>query len=242
MKIEDILKKIDGKELSKIFLLKISEIANLDSERFERIGKPEAVLAEFKTGDEIREIVKRCVEEDKPILLTRLKEEHFEVLKDFNLRVNRKARTASYKRMDENAGKVAILAAGTSDIQVAEEAKETAEFLGLKTLTFYDVGIAGIHRLIEPLSRIKEEDVDSIIAVAGMEGALPSVVAALVDIPVIAVPTSVGYGTHLGGFTALFSMLQSCSSGVAVVNIDNGFGAAVFAYLISRRVNRFRLI
>ena len=240
MKIEDILKKLDGKDLSKIFLLKILEIANLDSGRFKRIGKPEAVLAEFKSKDEIREIVKRCIEDDRPILLTRLREEHFEVLKDFDLRVNRKARTASYKRMGENAGKVAILAAGTSDIQVAEEAKETAEFLGLKTLTFYDIGIAGIHRMIEPLSKIREEDVDSIIAVAGMEGALPSVVAALVDIPVIAVPTSVGYGTHLGGFTALFSMLQSCSSGVAVVNIDNGFGAAVFAYLISRRVNRFR--
>ena len=240
MKIEDILKRIDGKDLSKIFLLKIAEIANLDIERSERIGKPEAVLAEFKTGEEIREIVERCVEEDRPILLTRLKEEHFEVLRDFDLKVNRRARTASYKRMGENEGNVAILAAGTSDISVAEEAKETAEFLGLKTLTFYDVGIAGIHRLIEPLSKIKEEDVDSIIAVAGMEGALPSVVAALVDIPVIAVPTSVGYGTHLGGFTALFSMLQSCSSGVAVVNIDNGFGAAVFAYLISKRVNRFR--
>jgi len=240
MKIEDILKRIDGKDLSKIFLLKIAEIANLDIERSERIGKPEAVLAEFKTGEEIREIVERCVEKGRPILLTRLKEEHFEVLRDFDLKVNRRARTASYKRIGENEGNVAILAAGTSDISVAEEAKETAEFLGLKTLTFYDVGIAGIHRLIEPLSKIKEEDVDSIIAVAGMEGALPSVVAALVDIPVIAVPTSVGYGTHLGGFTALFSMLQSCSSGVAVVNIDNGFGAAVFAYLISKRINRFR--
>ncbi len=236
--IEEILKKLDGKEISELFLSKISEIANLDLNRDERIGKPEAILSEFKSKEEIFEITKRYIEADKPLLLTRLRDEHFEVLKDFKLKINRKARTASYKKLASNVGKVAILAAGTSDSGVAEEAKETAEFLGLEVLKFYDVGIAGIHRLIEPLTKIKEEDVDSIIAVAGMEGALPSVISALVDIPVIAVPTSVGYGTHLKGFTALFSMLQSCSSGVAVVNIDNGFGAAVFAYLISKRVRR----
>ncbi len=236
--IEELLKKIDGKDISKIFLVKIAEIANLDLQRAERIGKPEAVLAEFKSKEEIYEIVKNYVENGKPLLLTRLKDEHFSVLKEFDLKLNRKARTAAYKKLAENVGKVAILAAGTSDIGVAEEAKETAEFLGLEVLKFYDVGIAGIHRLIEPIAKIKESDVDSIIAVAGMEGALPSVVAALVDIPVIAVPTSVGYGTNLKGFTALFSMLQSCSSGVAVVNIDNGFGAAVFASLISKRIRR----
>ncbi|RLI84554.1 MAG: nickel pincer cofactor biosynthesis protein LarB, partial [Archaeoglobales archaeon] len=131
-------------------------------------------------------------------------------------------------------GKVAILTAGTSDIPVAEEAAETAEFLGMDVIKFYDVGVAGIHRLVEPIERIKREKVNAIIVIAGMEGALPSVVAGLIDKPVIAVPTSVGYGVNLGGLTALFAMLQSCSSGVAVVNIDNGFGAAVFAYLIAR--------
>ena len=109
----------------------------------------------------------------------------------------------------------------------------TAEFLGLDVIKFYDVGIAGIHRIIEPIAKILEERVDSVIVIAGMEGALPSVIAGILDVPVIAVPTSVGYGVNLGGIATLFSMLQSCSSGIAVVNIDNGFGAAVFAYLIS---------
>jgi hypothetical protein len=140
----------------------------------------------------------------------------------------------------EGVGKVAILTAGTSDIKVAEEAAMTAEFLGLEVKKFYDVGVAGLHRLIRPLKEIINSDVDSIIVVAGMEGALPSVVAGLVDLPVIAVPTSVGYGVSMEGLTTLFSMLQSCSSGVAVVNIDNGFGAAVFASMISRIRNRSR--
>jgi len=126
------------------------------------------------------------------------------------------------------------LTAGTADIGVAEEARVTAEFLGLEVLRFYDVGVAGLHRIVEPVRIIRENNVDSVIVVAGMEGALPSVIAGLLDIPVIAVPTSVGYGVHLKGISTLFAMLQSCPSGVAVVNIDNGFGAAVFAYLISR--------
>jgi len=133
----------------------------------------------------------------------------------------------------QKMGKVAILTAGTADIPVAEEASMTAEFLGLDVIKFYDVGIAGIHRIIEPIAKILEERVDSVIVIAGMEGALPSVIAGILDVPVIAVPTSIGYGVNLGGIATLFSMLQSCSSGIAVVNIDNGFGAAVFAYLIS---------
>ncbi|RLI74880.1 nickel pincer cofactor biosynthesis protein LarB, partial [Archaeoglobales archaeon] len=122
-------------------------------------------------------------------------------------------------------------------IPVAEEAATTAEFLGIEVFKFYDVGVAGLHRLIEPIKKIKNEEVDVVIAIAGMEGALPSVVAGLIDLPIIAVPTSVGYGVNLKGISTLFAMLQSCSSGVAVVNIDNGFGAAVFASLIIRRIN-----
>lgn len=236
--VEELLKKLDGKEISKIFIEKILESVNFDHQRHLRAGKPEAVLSEFKSVEEVVEIARRRIEEKKPVFFTRLTEEQADELEKLGLVVNRRARTARYLRLDENSGKVAIFSAGTSDIPVAEEARETADFLGLEVLKFYDVGVAGLHRLIEPLETLSKEDVDSIIVVAGMEGALPSVIAGLVDIPVIAVPTSVGYGTNLNGFTALFSMLQSCSSGVAVMNIDNGFGAGVFAYLISKRVRK----
>ncbi|AKG90940.1 NCAIR mutase {PurE}-like protein [Geoglobus ahangari] len=239
--IEELLKKLDGKTISKIFLERLAEGINLDHMRHLRAGKPEAVLAEFKTVDEVVEIAKKCVSEKRPVLFTRVTAEQSTALSELGLAINERARTARHMRLEEESGKVAIFAAGTSDIPVAEEAKETAEFLGMEVLRFYDVGVAGIHRLIEPLEVLSKEDVDSVIVVAGMEGALPSVVAGLVDLPVIAVPTSVGYGTSLKGFTALFSMLQSCSSGVAVVNIDNGFGAAVFAHLISKRVRKKRL-
>ncbi|MBE8540622.1 nickel pincer cofactor biosynthesis protein LarB [Geoglobus acetivorans] len=235
---QELLKKLDGKKISRIFLSKLSENINIDHLRHLRAGKPEAVLAEFKTKEEVVEIAKNAIEENRPILFTRLNEEQMVELDKLSLNINRKARTARYLKLHENTGKVAIFSAGSSDACVAEEAKETAEFLGLQVLKFYDVGVAGIHRLIEPLEILSEEDVDSIIVVAGMEGALPSVIAGVVDLPVIAVPTSVGYGTNLGGITTLFSMLQSCSSGVTVVNIDNGFGAAVFAYLISRRIRK----
>ncbi len=236
--IEEILKKLDGKSISKLFLQKISENLIIDTSRHKRAGKPEAVFSEFKTKDEVIEIAKNSIKNKSPVLFTRLRDEHMDELEKIGLDVNRKARTAKYLNLDEKSGKVAIFSAGSSDIHVAEEAKETAEFLGLDVFSFYDVGVAGIHRLIEPLEQLKNENIDSIIVVAGMEGALPSVIAGLVDIPVIAVPTSVGYGTSLSGFTALFSMLQSCSSGIAVVNIDNGFGAAVFAYLISKRIRK----
>lgn len=217
-------------------------LVNPDFDRFERIGKPEAIYAEGKSVEDLAEIVKAYMDAKKPLLITRLSSEQMLLVKKLGMRVNEKARTASMGKIAENSGKTVILTAGTSDISVAEEAFETAIFLGLEAERFYDVGVAGIHRINEPINYIKNNDVDSVIVVAGMEGALPSVVAALVDLPVIAVPTSVGYGVNLKGITTLFSMLQSCPSGVAVVNIDNGFGAAVFAYLISRvrRKNQIR--
>ena len=236
--IERILGKIDGRDISRLFLQKLSENLRVDIHRHKRAGKPEAVFSEYKTGDEIISIAKNSLKNKSPVLFTRLKDDHMDELEKMGLRVNRRARTASYLNLYEKSGKVAIFSAGSSDISVAEEACETAEFLGMDVMRFYDVGVAGIHRLIEPLEVLKDEDADSVIVVAGMEGALPSVIAGLVDLPVIAVPTSVGYGTSLSGLTALFSMLQSCSSGVAVMNIDNGFGAGVFAYLISKRVRK----
>jgi len=224
---------------------KVDEIARLDCFREFRAGKPEAVFAEFKTADELVRIVKGYLECRDSVLVTRLNREQMEALRrNFSeVYINERGRVAvvgkkaelSERGEVEGVGKVAIFTAGTSDIHVAEEASTTAEFLGLKVLKFYDVGIACIYRLIEPLKTVLKENVDAIIAVAGMEGALPSVLAGLVDIPIIAVPTSVGYGVNLKGLTPLFSMLLSCPSGVAVVNVDNGFGAAVFAYLIAKR-------
>ncbi len=214
----------------------LDNLANLDFDRLGRAGKPEAILAEGKSVEDLVKIVRRFIEEGKSTLVTRLTEEQIDALKSFKeVRINERGRIAIVgEPIAAKMGKVAILTAGTSDIPVAEEAAVTAEFLGLEVLKFYDVGVAGLHRIVEPVKTIREENVDSAIVIAGMEGALPSVIAGLVDVPVIAVPTSVGYGVNLGGITTLFAMLQSCSSGVAVVNIDNGFGAAVFASLISR--------
>jgi len=215
---------------------RIDEIANLDLERYERAGKPEAIFAEGKSVDDLIAIIKEIQREGKSTLVTRLNDEQIETLKGIEeVEINERGRIAVVgEKRSEVIGKVAVLTAGTSDIPVAEEAAVTAEYLGLDVLRFYDVGVAGLHRIVEPVKRIRDEKVDSVIVVAGMEGALPSVIAGLVDVPVIAVPTSVGYGVNLGGISTLFAMLQSCSSGVAVVNIDNGFGAAVFASLISR--------
>lgn len=214
----------------------LENLANLDFDRLMRAGKPEAIFAERKSVEDLIKIVRRFIKEGKSTLVTRLTEEQINALKSFKeVRINERGRIAIVgEPIAGKMGKVAILTAGTSDIPVAEEAAVTAEFLGLEVLKFYDVGVAGLHRIVEPVKTIRKENVDSAIVVAGMEGALPSVIAGLVDVPVIAVPTSVGYGVNLGGITTLFAMLQSCSSGVAVVNIDNGFGAAVFASLISR--------
>lgn len=223
---------------------KVDDFARLDVFREFRSGKPEAIFALNKKPEQLIKIVKAYLEHRESVLVTRLSDEQISALKRHfdEIYVNELGRIAvigkKARDLEEgkkgDIGKVAIFTAGTSDIPVAEEASTTALFLGLEVLKFYDVGIACIYRLIEPLRRVKEEDVDSVIAIAGMEGALPSVLAGLIDLPIIAVPTSVGYGVNLNGLTPLFSMLLSCPSGVAVVNIDNGFGAGVFAYLISR--------
>ena len=140
--------------------------------------------------------------------------------------------------MPKKIGKIGILCGGTSDIPIAEEAKITAEFIGCDVITAYDVGVAGIHRLFAPLKNMIKNKVCCIIVLAGMEGALPSVVAGLTDVPVIGVPISVGYGVGAGGSSALHSMLSSCSPGLTVVNIDNGFGAACFASLIAKQIKK----
>jgi len=221
----------------------LNEIVKLDLNREERVGKPEAIYAKGKSVEELVAIVKRILDEGKATLVTKLSDDQIKALKGIEgVKVNERGRIAIVGEVKrEKIGRVAILTAGTSDIAVAEEAVTTAEFLGLEVLKFYDVGIAGLHRLVEPIKKIKEWNADSVIVIAGMEGALPSVVASLLDIPVIAVPTSIGYGVNLQGLSTLFAMLQSCSSGIAVVNIDNGFGAAVFASLISRVARRNKI-
>jgi NCAIR mutase (PurE)-related protein len=203
--------------------------ATIDQHRALRQGIPEVVFGERKTPAQIATIARALVEAKQNVLVTRLDEERaravIEVVPEMrwvpSARVGR-IDVAPIRRRD---ARVAIVTAGTSDQPVAAEAFETLDAVGIAAERHDDVGVAGLHRLLHRLDRLREAE--ALIVVAGMEGALPSVVAGLVAAPVIAVPTSVGYGTALGGLTALFSMLTSCANGVAVVNIDSGFGAAM---------------
>ncbi len=211
--------------------------AKLDNHRSVRRGIPEVIFGEGKTAGQLSAIGQRVLASGTNLIITRLDAAKAGVVK-------RKIRTLAYhadarigvvvKEPLEPSGQgvVMVISAGTSDIPVAEEAALCAELFGNRVARVYDVGVAGIHRLTTNLDTIREASV--LIVVAGMEGALPSVVAGLVDKPVIAVPTSVGYGASMGGLAALLGMLNSCASGVTVVNIDNGFGAALAATLINR--------
>lgn len=211
--------------------------ADVDLEREKRTGVPEVIYGEGKTVPEIEGIIKVLLDAGQsPIMVTRLSEEKEEKLsKSFadELKYYPEAGIAVLGAMREpdGDGTILVLTGGTSDIPVAEEAALTAEILGNRVKRVYDVGVAGIHRLLKHQADIDEARV--IIAVAGMEGALASVVAGLSKAPVIAVPTSVGYGASFHGLSALLSMLNSCASGVSVVNIDNGFGAGFQASLIN---------
>lgn len=223
--------------------LEVGGIANLDIDREESTGIPEVILARGKAAEDVYNLAFHLLESKGSVIITKADDAHFDALekikalKDFN----RKAGVAllkSEEKVKTILGSVAIFAAGTSDIPVAEEARIVAEELGCKTVAAYDIGIAGIHRVLPWITKVAEEDVDIVIVVAGMEGALASVVKSMVDVPVIGVPTSVGYGYGGGGTSALMSMLQSCSPGITVVNIDNGFGAAAAAYLICKRISK----
>ncbi|MDY6862611.1 MAG: nickel pincer cofactor biosynthesis protein LarB [Thermodesulfobacteriota bacterium] len=211
--------------------------ATLDHHRTLRQGFPEVIWGESKTVSQIIDIMEKMAEQRENILVTRVDDEKAEkILKRFpEAKFNALARTVSWEIKSikiTGKGIILIITAGTSDIPVAEEAKVTAKIMGNRVDSLYDVGIAGIHRLFGQREKIFKAGV--LIVVAGMEGALPSVVSGLVARPVIAVPTSIGYGTSFGGITALLGMLNSCSSGISVVNIDNGFGAGYVASLINR--------
>ena len=209
--------------------------AMIDNHRELRVGHPEVIYCEGKTIDQVKSIIKLMIEKKTNILATRASKEMYEAVKDLHpqLKYNELGRviTVKLKPILETETSIAIVAAGTSDLPVVEEARETALILGNKVDVITDVGVAGIHRLFSKLDIIKKARV--IIVVAGMEGALASIFGGLVSQPIIAVPTSVGYGANFNGLSALLSMLNSCASGVSVVNIDNGFGAAYNASIIN---------
>jgi hypothetical protein len=210
--------------------------AKIDNHRELRVGYPEVIYCEGKTAGQIKDIVKLMLTKDVNILGTRASREMYEGVKEVcdEAEYNELARTIVVKKkmVEIPSTYIALVTGGTSDIPVAEEAAITAEIFGNRVERIYDVGVAGIHRLFENLDVIRHARV--VITVAGMEGALTSVVGGLVDKPVIAVPTSVGYGASFKGLAALLSMLNSCSSGVSVVNIDNGFGAGYLASIINK--------
>ena len=210
--------------------------AMIDNHRELRVGYPEVIYCEGKTVEQVRDIVKFMMTKDNNILGTRATEEMYNAVREIceEAEYNKLGRTITIKKKEQTLtdSYIAIVSAGTSDLPVVEEAVETAKILGNRVERITDVGVAGIHRLFSRLDLIRGAKV--VIVIAGMEGALASVVGGLVDKPVIAVPTSVGYGANFGGISALLSMLNSCASGVSVVNIDNGFGAAYNASIINK--------
>ena len=210
--------------------------AKIDNHRELRVGYPEVIYCEGKTVEQIKDIVSLMLTKDVNILGTRASKIMYEGVKEVcdGAEYNELARTIVIKKKEVELPStyIAVVTGGTSDIPVAEEAAITAEIFGNKIERIYDVGVAGIHRLFQNLDVIRGARV--VITVAGMEGALTSVVGGLVDKPVIAVPTSVGYGANFKGLSALLCMLNSCSSGVSVVNIDNGFGAGYLASIINK--------
>ena len=223
----------------------VGHFAKLDAKRHERTGIPEAVFAASKTNQQVVAILARLAQTAGQTLATHVTEGCAALVrrklgKRFLLDYNPLARTLVARRRGfvakRTGGRIAVVAAGTADLRVAEEARVTAELMGCEVMRFYDVGIAGIHRLIKPLHQMHDADIACAVVCAGMEGALPAVVRGLLHAPVIGVPVSTGYGYGGRGEAALMTMLQSCAPGLTVVNIDNGFGAGATAALIANRM------
>ena len=241
--LEDVLKKVHKGKLTpeealntlKDYPYQDLTFAKIDHHRELRKGFPEIIFGLGKTDEQIIIIAQEIIKKKSDLLITKVGESTFKKLKKKipKAKFNPLAKTISLKQQKpvSGKGKIIIITAGTSDIPVAEEAAVTCEILGNEVDKIYDVGVAGLHRLFGEYKKIKQARV--IITIAGMEGALPSVVAGVVDIPLIAVPTSVGYGASMKGLAALLAMLNSCPGGVGVVNIDNGFGAGYLASLIN---------
>jgi NCAIR mutase (PurE)-related protein len=226
----------------------VGDFARIDHHRAIRTGFPEVIWGPGKTVNQIAQIMETMRRQTSVVMATRIEPEVYAQLQEkvVGLHYYEMARICAVQGRNENShsyplaptypGVIGVLSAGTADLPVAEEAAITAELSGFQVQRLWDVGVAGIHRLLNNRWVIAQADV--LIVVAGMEGALPSVVAGLADCPVIAVPTSIGYGASFNGLAALLSMLNSCAAGVGVVNIDNGFGAAILAGQILRTVNR----
>lgn len=243
---EEILKSVQDGSLSiqaakgKLATYEDLGFAKIDHHRKKRQGFPEVVYGEGKSAEHIISIIEAIKASESDILVTRLSDSkaeqiqaaHPELIYDDTAKILCWKKETKLEQKSTEQGYIAVVCAGTSDLQVAEEAAVTAEALGSQVRRFYDVGVAGIHRLMDQAPDIQQANVS--IVIAGMEGALPSVVGGLVSHPVIAVPTSVGYGSNFGGLSALLTMLNSCASGISVVNIDNGFGGAYNAVLIDR--------
>lgn len=213
--------------------------ATIDHHRQLRCGFPEVIYCEGKSTEQVATIFDSCARRGANVIATRAtNNDYAAIAKTHGAAVYHEAGrvvTLRQRQSEASTGTVAVIAAGTSDLPVAEEARVTVEIMDQPTRTYYDVGVAGIHRLLAHSAELQSANVA--VVVAGMEGALPSVVGGLVDCPVIAVPTSVGYGASFHGLAALLAMLNSCASGVTVVNIDNGFGAGYTAALINRRTS-----
>lgn len=230
--IEDAEKYIESRSFKEL------SHAKIDFDREERTGFPETIYCQGKTAEQIIEIFNSFIERGENVLGTRASKEQYNIIKKEIPQVEFDDMSGVLKhilkRRNEKIGNIVICSAGTSDMRVSEEAAQVAEYFGANVTRIYDIGVAGIHRLFSKLDKIRRANV--IIAVAGMEGALPGVLAGLVEVPVIAVPTSVGYGANFEGLSALLTMLNACAEGIAVVNIDNGFGAAYIASQINKGV------
>ena len=244
MDIEELLKKVKKGEMSiKEALDLLSGLpfkdvgfAKIDFHRRLRRGVPEAIYSPGKTKEQIKEIVEEMVDKEK-IFITKADDAIYEELKHFpNCRYYKDCKMVIIGRKEEKkgGGNILVVCAGSSDLSIAEEAAVTAEELGNEVKRIYDVGVAGIHRLINYADEIRKASV--VIAIAGMDGILPTIISNFTPAPIIAVPTSIGYGTGLNGVAALMAMLNSCSPGIVVVNIDNGFGAGVAAHLIMEKL------
>jgi NCAIR mutase (PurE)-related protein len=242
--------KCDIEETEKLLkanmIEEVGEFAKLDIFRKHRTGIVEVIYAEHKTPEMVLDIINSFLEKNRFAILSRFKQEQLNLIKQkfsnndsYKIEINNLAKLIIIKSKDfefeKKGGIIGIITAGTSDIPIAEEAKVIAQSMGCEVISSYDLGIAGIHRIFNPLSEMVKNGVQVIIVCAGMEGTLPGVVAALVDIPVIGVPVSSGYGLGEKGIGALTTMLQSCSPGLLVVNIDNGLGAGASAALIANQ-------
>ncbi len=257
MELDEILQSLKAGKLSvtkaqKLLSLysveKIENIAQIDIGRKKRRGIPEVVFAQNKKLDEIKKIIQRIMKKTDSVLVSRINKKDFPKVVNYAKKIKLKTKTGKNstsillfkKQIKKGHGKIGILTAGTSDIAVAEETRLMCEAMNCECICSYDVGIAGMHRVFPILKEFVKKDVDAIVVAAGMEGALATIVSSVVDIPVIGVPTSVGYGYGEKGIAALAAMLQSCALGLSVVNIDNGIGAGAIAANIANRTHKKR--